>query len=242
MTDSEPMGAQAVTGDRVYGVVPAVVADNSDPQNLGRVRLRLPWLGSDDMTSWARVVTPMAGKARGIFFLPQVGDEVLVMFQFGNVDHPYVIGGLWSAADAPPAEANEGQATRDESPDAAPQKRSVDRCVIRTVSGHVITLDDTEGKEKVTVVDRTGKNKIEIDSKENKVSITSEKDLAITAKGNIRLGTDGGEVSITCKSLKVEATQSYGIKGAQGKVEAQSGLELTCMAGVKINNDGLVVT
>lgn len=242
MNDMEATSRSGEPCDRVYGVVPAVVADNNDPLNLGRVRLRLPWLGSADMTSWARVLVPMAGKGRGIFFLPQVGDEVLVMFQFGNVDHPYVLGGLWSEADAPPAEANEGQAKRAESPDAEPQKRSVDRCVIRTTSGHVITLDDTQGKEKITVVDSTGKNKIEIDSKENKVSITSEKDLAITAKGNISLGADQGEVSIRCKTLTVDAKQSYGIKGPQGKIEATGGLDLQCMAGVKINTDGLVVT
>lgn len=214
-----------MTYNREYGVFPAVVVDNADPLNLGRVRLKVELL-EIEMTCWARVLAPMAGKGRGTFFLPAKDDEVLVMFERGDLCSPYVIGSLWSAADPPPAEANEGQPIGQESCDAAPGSRLVDRCVIRSRSGHVITLDDTEGKEKITVVDKAEKNRIELDSVENRISITSAE----------------GDISIRCRSLKIEATESYELKAPQGRVEATSGLDLHCMAGVKINTDGLVVT
>lgn len=230
------MTAEIDSTTKLYGIVPAVVVDNDDPLKLGRVRIHVPAL-SMVLPRWARVLTPTAGGGWGIFFLLQVDDEVLVMFERGDVNAPYVIGSLWNAAAPPP-------------PEAPQTPRSVHQCVIQSPSGHRIMLDDTSGQERIVVQDRTQKNKIEIDTVANTISITSDKDLSIAAggnvsiaaKGNIKLDTEAGDVSIGCKSLTVKATQSYGLQAAQGKVEAIGGLDLQCMAGVKINNDGLVVT
>ena len=65
---------------RVYGVTVGVVTNNQDPDGLGRVKVRFPWLSDDDESFWARVVTPMAGNGRGLYLLPEVDDEVLVAF------------------------------------------------------------------------------------------------------------------------------------------------------------------
>ena len=82
-------------GQQVNGIVIGLVTDLADPENLGRVRARYPYLG-DEISDWARLVTPMAGKDRGVFFRPEVGDEVLVAFELGDVRRPYVLGSLWS--------------------------------------------------------------------------------------------------------------------------------------------------
>src|ERR1700750_2275998 len=90
--------AEARSG-RIYGVVVAVVTNNQDPDGFGRVKVKFPWLSDVDESSWARIAAPMAGKARGIYFLPEVDDEVLVIFEHGDVRSPYVLGALWNCQD-----------------------------------------------------------------------------------------------------------------------------------------------
>jgi hypothetical protein len=91
---------------RIPGLVPAIVTDNNDPDGLGRVLLRFPWLGpkadTPAVSPWAPVVQFGAGNGRGAMFIPEVDDEVLVGFDHGNVDHPYVLGGLYNGVDLPP--------------------------------------------------------------------------------------------------------------------------------------------
>jgi len=94
----------AAAGSRIAGVATAVVTNNEDPEKLGRVKLRFPWLSDDQESTWARVAAPMAGKAGGLLLLPAVDDEVLVAFEQGNLRHPYVVGALWNQGTPPPAD------------------------------------------------------------------------------------------------------------------------------------------
>ncbi|MEU9455122.1 phage baseplate assembly protein V [Streptomyces sp. NPDC048277] len=119
-------------GAAYFGVYPAVVSDNQDPDGQGRVKVRLPWSpdsGSEEYAVWARVATTMAGGGRGTWFVPEAGDEVLVGFGGGDPDWPYVVGALWNGQDAPPESMDSGN--------------NVKSIVSRT--GIRITLDDTDG-------------------------------------------------------------------------------------------------
>ncbi|MEA3008362.1 MAG: hypothetical protein QOJ91_54 [Sphingomonadales bacterium] len=98
--------------DPIAGVMTAVVTQNQDPDGLGRVKLRLAAAGEGDETDWARIVAPVAGAARGTFFLPEVGDEVLVAFDHGDIRFPYVLGALWSRFNRPPKVDDDGRNTR----------------------------------------------------------------------------------------------------------------------------------
>src|SRR5512135_265999 len=92
-------------GGLFYGVYPAVVSDINDPDNQGRVKVRLPWspdAGGGSYEAWARLATMMGGNNRGTWFIPDVNDEVLVSFEGGNPRRPYVVGGLWNGQDSPP--------------------------------------------------------------------------------------------------------------------------------------------
>ena len=80
----------------------------------------------------------MAGKERGLYFLPEVDDEVLVAFEHGSPDAPYVLGGLWNGKDVPPESNADGKN---------------DRRSIMSRSGHVIRLNDKEGEEQIEIVD-----------------------------------------------------------------------------------------
>ena len=93
----------------VRGVSVAIVAQNKDPEGLGRVKVRFPWRENPDESHWARIAVPMAGNGRGIWFLPEVDDEVLVAFDAERVEHPYVIGCLWNGQDLPPERNADGR-------------------------------------------------------------------------------------------------------------------------------------
>jgi uncharacterized protein involved in type VI secretion and phage assembly len=95
-----PLGAALLVGE---------VTNNDDPDGFGRVRVRFPTLSKEDESAWARIAAPGAGSMRGMQWLPEVGDEVLAGFEFGDIHRPVVLGGLWSRSDPPP----EGRASSD---------------------------------------------------------------------------------------------------------------------------------
>jgi hypothetical protein len=86
---------------RFYGVTTGRVIDLVDPMFLGRVQVQLPFIDFLDLSPWARIAVPMSGPLCGVSFLPQFGDEVLVAFEQGDVNVPYIIGSLWNGF-APP--------------------------------------------------------------------------------------------------------------------------------------------
>lgn len=188
----------------VHGVVVGIVTNNKDPDGIGRVKVKFPWLSTDDESAWARVASPMAGKKRGIFFLPEVDDEVLVVFEHGDVNMPHVIGSLWNGVDLPPETNNDG-------------KNNIR--MIKSRSGHTITIDDTAGEEKIEIADKTGNNTIIIDTKNNKLSFKSDKDIEISAPN--------GKVSINAKDFEVKASTS-------AKVEASTGMDLKASGTMNI--------
>jgi phage baseplate assembly protein V len=107
--------------DRMPGVAVAVVTDRD---NNGQVRLTYPWLDESLRSDWVPVAAPMAGGGRGLFMMPETGDEVVVAFQHGDLDHPIVLGFMWNGADKPPA--------------ADPRERT-----IRSKNGHSIRFVDS---------------------------------------------------------------------------------------------------
>lgn len=192
---------------RMYGVVIGIVTNNQDNQGLGRVKVKFPWLSDADESHWARIAAPMAGKERGIYFLPEVDDEVLVVFEHGDVRFPYVIGALWNGNDQPPANNDDG-------------KNNLR--VIKSRSGHVIKLNDEDGNETIEIIDKSEKNRIVIDTAKNAITITSEKDITLSApKGTIKLDAQkieikssaGAEIEAGAK-MDVIASATMTIRGA----------------------------
>lgn len=181
---------EEMRGRRIEGVVLGIVTNNQDPENVGRVKVMFPWLESSDESYWARVATLMAGNDRGTFFLPEVEDEVLVAFDHGDINHPYVMGTLWNGVDTPP-ETNENGKNNirkiksrsgheiifDDNDEE--QKEMIE---IRTNAGHTIVLDDSAGGEKIEIKDKTGNNSIVIDSVQNAITISSQMKLSIKAQ------------------------------------------------------------
>ncbi|MEA5418995.1 phage baseplate assembly protein V [Spirulina sp. CCNP1310] len=220
---------------RFYGVTIAVVTNVEDDDNLGRVKVKFPWLTDDDESPWARVVTPMAGDDRGFYFLPEVDDEVLVAFEHGDMAFPYILGSLWNGKDKPPEKNDDGENN----------KR-----LIKSRSGHMIIFDDTEDKEQLIIQDKSGKNKITIDCENDAMTIEVEKDFTIEAKGKVTIKSKDDDMLLECKNLEIKTQSDCKINAGancniqaktKGEFKAQSGLELNCSAGVKVNNGALEV-
>jgi uncharacterized protein involved in type VI secretion and phage assembly len=194
-------------GGRIHGVVVGIVTNNQDPDGLGRVKVKFPWLSDVDESTWARIAAPMAGDQRGVYFLPEVEDEVLVAFEHGDVRFPYVLGALWNGKDAPPASNDDG-------------KNNVR--IIKSRSGHVIKLNDEDGKETIEIVDKSEKNSILIDTAKNSIAVTSDKDITLSASnGTIKLDAQkieinsSGPTKIAAGSTaSVEASATLTVKGA----------------------------
>jgi phage baseplate assembly protein gpV len=113
----------------VNGVATGIVVSLDDPEGLSRVRVSYPWMhDSAPRSYWARIAAPMAGPDRGLQYMPELGDEVLVAFDQGNLELPYIIGFLWNHDDRPPT--------------ADPQLR-----LLRSVNGHEIAVYDPDVRE-----------------------------------------------------------------------------------------------
>jgi uncharacterized protein involved in type VI secretion and phage assembly len=176
---------------RIYGVVIALVTNNQDPQNLGRVKLSFPWLTDNGESDWARVATPMAGKDRGFYFLPEVNDEVLVAFEQGDPNYPYVIGALWNGKDKPPETNRDGKN---------------DVRAIRSRSGHVIRLNDQSGAETIEIIDNTGNNQITINTAKNTITIQSHQD--------IKLAAPNGAITLEARKIQLQATTALNLQSS----------------------------
>ncbi|MFE1943142.1 phage baseplate assembly protein V [Streptomyces massasporeus] len=184
--------------DRVepfYGVVLAVVEDNHEVMAvppkvpIGRVKVSFPGLSDRFTSGWAPCARPMAGKDMGFYWLPEVGDQVLVAFEHGDLGKPYVIGGLWNA-DQPPPETNT---------DGANSTR-----VIKSRAGHTITFDDDKTGGELVIKDGGRGSMITLNATDGSLSISAAGDLTITAGGSITLAAAGGATTVTVNETEVD--------------------------------------
>lgn len=185
-------------GATATGVTPAVVTDNEDPEGMGRVKLTIPRREGDDESDWARIAVPMAGGDRGTYFLPEVGDEVLVAFDASDPGEPYVVGALWNGEDSPPA-ANEGSNDVRLIKSRAGHEIELDDASdgglrIETAGGHTVVLDDGAGS--VTIEDGNGTNSVTFESggltlsSSTAVSVEAPQ-IDITSDGNLTVEAGG---------------------------------------------------
>jgi len=174
---------------RVNGVGIGIVTNNQDPEGMGRVKVKFPWLDEEAESDWVKVASMMGGKNRGAMFLPEVEDEVLVAFEQGDVDHPYVLGALWSKEDKPPGNNEDGKNNIRKITSRSgheiifndDHEQKKEKLEIHSKSGHVLILDDSAGKERIEIRDKTQKNIVRIDSVENIISIEAATKLTIKA-------------------------------------------------------------
>lgn len=183
-------------------IVAAEVADLNDPEQLGRVRVRYPHLGNQ-ISDWARTVALGNGSDRGSHVIPEVGDEVLVAHEHGDPRRPYILGGLWNKEDQPPV--GDGQPTQNN------WRFSKSR------SGHIFRFDDTQGGEKIEIIDKSGGNVITIDTVQNTITISATQSVVVQAQSvqiestNIEINGNAS-ISLTAPSVDVSASGSLSLE------------------------------
>jgi len=229
------------SSNKIDGVVPAIVTNNEDPDNLSRIQVKFPWLpkdnGAEVSSAWARLATPNGGKDRGFYFMPEVDDEVLVAFEHGDINFPYIVGSLWNGKDTTPVATN-----------VAIKSGKVNQRVIKSRSGHIITLDDTDGEEKISIVDKTLKNSIEINSKDKSMTIKAEGDLifdaggkfTVTSKGDVVFDSKAKATIKASSEFSVTANSKASIKSGPGELALQS--SGTALKGTTVEVNGSAKT
>ncbi len=188
-------------GNSWFGLVRGLVSSVDDDEQLGRVRVSLPWLAEEYSSTLAPVVQLGAGPKSGTFFLPAVGDEVLVGFEHGNIDRPIVVGGLFNATDKPP---EHGHFVKD---------GKVTGRTITSRNGHEIAMYDAKNNSGMTllVVDGEGLPVVSIglNADDNKLVIQSEGNVEVQAEREIKL---------TANKITVQAQGDLVLKGGMVKI------------------------
>lgn len=172
-------------GGLFYGVYPALVVETQDPDHLGRVKLRFPWLAAEDGPEvWARLATLSAHDQSGSWFPPRVDSEVLVAFEAGDVGRPYVIGMLWNGQERPPStQIKERQETQ----------------ILSTPRGTRVVFDETAGASSLRLETSGGQRFVLSDQPEA---------LLIEQSDGTKLTlTDGGLEIESAGTVKVSATK-----------------------------------
>lgn len=234
------------------GVYPAIVSSIKDPDKKGRVQLSLPWLDSAYLTGWAPIVQMGAGAGTGWQVLPAPQDEVLVSFQNGQLDSPYVIGGFYGT--------KKGKL----SPDKLHKEGTPVQQAFTTKAGHQIIFQDDAEKSGISIrtkngesllIDMSDKKGITIITKgENKpVKVITDSDVVVTTKKNAKLSAQDvsvdakGKVNVKAKgaatvsgqSVSVEASGKAKLKGASVSVEASGSLNLKASGAVNIKGSAV---
>ncbi|HEY4189964.1 MAG TPA: VgrG-related protein [Candidatus Limnocylindrales bacterium] len=181
--------------DRFFGVVIGVVTDNDDPDQFGRVKVKYPWLADDAESWWARVMAPGAGKDYGVIWLPQVGDEVLVAFEHGDTNFPFVLGGLWNGKDTIPFDYGAGL-----------DNGSVTTCGFVSRKGHKVTFTESSSESSIVLDTEGSAVTITLDEQNKVLEIKTSGKVTINADQDIEIKAGG--------SMKLEATGQMTIKGA----------------------------
>lgn len=223
---------------RLPGVAIAIVTDVQDPLKQGRVRLRFPWLDDKYVSDWARVAQ-YGGRRGGSLIMPEVDDEVLVAFDRGALDHPYVVGGLYNGVDRLP---------KYERTPLVGTGGKVNWRAFASRTGQRIELLDAPTKRGVTVATSDDSMRVELSERGTKITVHSDGTVEVFgARGvNIKGGTDvnidgatrvdikgGGQVTVTGATVD--------IKGAEVSMEAAL-FKITGMVEVqgKLNVMGVI--
>ena len=238
-----------VKDNNIYGIVTGLVKEIYDASHPGMVKVEMFMTdGTLNVTDWIRVIVPYGGKDKGMYFLPDVGDEVAIAFERGDIEKPYIIGCLWNA-------------NVDKIPEnTVTEKNTIKK--LKTRGGHEVIFDDTEKKEKIEIitpkkskismddenslitisaVGDKGENILKLDSKNGVVTITGKEKIVLDAGGTkITIDGMGKKIDIEGQNINLKGTnikaegQAISIKGTQTEINAAASLNVKCDAVVNI--------
>jgi phage protein D/phage baseplate assembly protein gpV len=214
------------------GVVIGQISDNKDPDKLGRVRLIFPWLNDNFVSDWARTVQVGAGKDRGAVIVPEVGDEVLVAFEQGSFQRPYVLGGLYNGVDTMP----KGEV------DLISSTGSVDRRAFVSRTGHALEMLETaSGAQGVKLKTGDGKLSVHLDQKQTKITVHSDGTITIEAPKGVTVDAGTGSLKLTGQDIEITAKTGVKMDGGAGEVKVSSNTSVS-VQGAQVSVNGSATT
>ncbi|KOP26685.1 hypothetical protein AMR41_08660 [Hapalosiphon sp. MRB220] len=192
--------------EKISGVFVGKVVNNLDPMQLGRIQVSFPHLSDLNISPWARIATMMAGANEGSYFLPDIGDEVLVSFEKGDINSPVIVGGLWNGLARPP-EFNTGLNSRK---------------MIQTKTGLTLMFDETPGQESLSLetlagltVNLSDTQGITIqDPLDNSIHV-SPQGININSPTNIKLTVGGNSIEINASGITIQSAGPVTVRGTQ---------------------------
>ncbi|TMF86727.1 MAG: VgrG-related protein [Chloroflexi bacterium] len=193
-----------ISGRQDRTLLGLLVTDNNDPNSDARVKLKFPWLDDNYESDWARITQLGAGPNSGAVFIPEVNDEVLVAFEFGDIRRPYVVGSLYNGQDTP----NLGSGLFDNG--------KVKRRGIISRKGHQFIFFDDDSKTGIAFISSDGNLKISLNetnseihiSSQGKIHVESQQDMTFESQANLKLSAQQG--------ITLEAQTNLGLKGGSG--------------------------
>ena len=242
----------SVTGEPHSETQSALVTDNNDPKGLGRIRVQFHWMGEGEKSPWLRVTSPHGGDSKGMFFMPEIGEEVIVGFEGDSPVKPYIIGTVYHGK-AKTTFGNSGNDVK------ALQTRSGNFLIMNDNAGSVHVADakgndmliDGSGNVKITasesIVLTCGNAKIEMKNDgtiniNGKQITTTATDKATMTSGQASFTADGqqNEADMAGTTASVSGTQQTNVKGMKTTVSADTELDLTANAEVSIQGQAMV--
>lgn len=253
---SEKQVQKTDTGDnRIFGVVVGQVAQNYDKDMPGRVCVTVPTRDKEaNELKWARVAMPFGGSGWGHYFLPEVGDQVLLVFEQGNIEKPYVIGCIPKDSDSIIRKSvdennqykrivtkNGNSIYFEDNKEGEGGKDKIK--IVTAKDSHRLELDNE--KKQIVLSDQSGKNQIKIGTESGQMEITAEKKLTVKVGESIELifnGSSGaaklkaGKLNVeTSGNISIKANGSAGFQGSNVTVEAGAMLKLNSSGAVNIS-------
>ncbi|MGW5097631.1 VgrG-related protein [Streptomyces nodosus] len=232
-------GGGAGAGSRCPGLANGTVTDTKDPEGLGRVKVRFPWLSDAYASDWARTAQA-GGTGGGEAFIPEVGDEVLVGFEQGHLDRPYVLAGLYNGQDRPGQGQGQGAAGQpgggggqgDETEAVDQTSGAVNKRAFGSRGGNKLELlDAANGPQGVRLVTGDGKLSISLDRRgttvvvhsDGRVEIEAKEQVSIRAGSGVALDAGDGTLELTGDSVKLTARTGVRVDGGTGELKLATG-------------------
>lgn len=241
------------TGEnRIMGLLTGIVTENYEKEMPGKVCVQIPVRDENaNVLKWARVSMPSGGAKWGHYFLPEVGDQVLVAFEEGNIEKPFVIGCIpkdnskiiSSSAD----EQNQYKRIRTKHGSTITfvdskesEEGEKDQILVQTAKElHCIELDNE--KNQMRIHDKENKNAIVIKTEDGKMEVTAEKKLTIKVGDSIEITMNGenGTINVKCNTLQEKASKAVKIEtDGNGSVKAAAGLTMEGGSQAKLSSSG----
>jgi type VI secretion system secreted protein VgrG len=193
----------------------ATVFDNKDPEKVGRIKVRFPWMNTDESTHWIQINTPYAHINGGFYVIPTKNSYVMVNFEGGDVDRPFCDGNFYDKK-VKPDEKWVGNSNENNSKTLA----------IRSSTGNTIELVDSDGEEKIRIYDTSGENEIELNYAKSEINIK--------AKGSININA-GGSLKITANDIEIKADAGINMEAGTELKQEGASVEMSSTSSLKID-------